>query len=511
MNIRAAHRVLALEVEGLHADELEATLPTLVTYCRQFSRLPNLTRIILSELDLWLNHEHRNDKAGLIAQAYPNQEGDQNGIDNFVSICSFVSEVQLGGELMVSRLLQGQFWLSAFDQMRAELSKVRTLVPKIQLRKADTSELIKQSEVLITAQESFWTAYKAWLDCSLTEDQFRQVRTIFPGLALHHNRTFAQQCDAVRMGDWALLMCRNDDPHLNPDNIHGLNNVWRDIQGTLTAVGTCCNNYSDKGVSTINVIMQDFNNLVKQLTLERHVLDYGSREAYIHEVKELAKRINHARENGYAVEENARTTRLGWHSSLLQDKSEADRLAREAEAVAKAHATEAAKLAPKVQLMKLNGFSTFLGWNHQCSTILAGIKTEQAKCSLIYQSLGQEEDKKHLRGVTSLNEILVYLKSKYNRPHQLVGSVLKLGYDLKPPGACKKTSKANCLIVLEIRRDLRKYRMQAKIDLYFINTIAPKCLTDDDYSRYIRARDRSDKAHSEAKTVSYTHLRAHET
>ena len=76
-NIRAAHRALALEVEGLQADELEASLPSLVIYCKQFSRLPNLTRIILSELDLWLNHEHRNDKAGLIAQAYPNQEGDQ--------------------------------------------------------------------------------------------------------------------------------------------------------------------------------------------------------------------------------------------------------------------------------------------------------------------------------------------------------------------------------------------------------------------------------------------------
>ena len=91
----------------------------------------------------------------MIAQAYPNQEGDQGGVDNFVSVCSFISEVELGGELMISRLLQGQFWLSAFDQMRAELSKVRTLVPKIQIRKADTSELIKQSEVLITAHESF--------------------------------------------------------------------------------------------------------------------------------------------------------------------------------------------------------------------------------------------------------------------------------------------------------------------------------------------------------------------
>ena len=109
-------------------------------------------------------------------------------------------------------------------------------------------------------------------------------------------------------------------------------------------------------------------------------------------MKELTKRINSARESGYTLEESARQTMMGWHSSLLQDKSEADRQAREAEAVAKAHATEIAKLAPKISLMKLTGFSSFLGWNHQCSTILASIKTEQAKCSLIYQSLGQEED-----------------------------------------------------------------------------------------------------------------------
>ena len=125
-------------------------------------------------------------------------------------------------------------------------------------------------------------------------------------------------------------------------------------------------------------------------------------------MKELTKRINSARESGYTLEEDCRSTMMGWHSSLLQEKSEADRLAR---------------------------------------------------------------------------EILSYLKSKYNRPHQLVGSVLKIGYDLKPPGTDRKLSKANCLIVLEIRRDLKKYRMQAKIDLYYINTIAPRCLTEEEFSR----------------------------
>ena len=52
-NIRVAHRALNLDVEGLEADQLEVTLANLVMYCKQFSRLPNLNRIILSELDTW--------------------------------------------------------------------------------------------------------------------------------------------------------------------------------------------------------------------------------------------------------------------------------------------------------------------------------------------------------------------------------------------------------------------------------------------------------------------------
>jgi hypothetical protein len=49
-NIRAAHRALDLNVTGLEANQLEVNLANLVMYCRQFVRLPGLTRIILSEL-----------------------------------------------------------------------------------------------------------------------------------------------------------------------------------------------------------------------------------------------------------------------------------------------------------------------------------------------------------------------------------------------------------------------------------------------------------------------------
>ena len=165
-NIRTAHRALDLHVEGLEADQLNVTLADLVTYSRQFGRLPNLTRIILSELDTWLTHADRQTKSDRIAAAYPNEEGLAGGVDIFVSVCTFIKDVQLGGEMMVKRLLDGEFWVSSYDKMRAELSEVRTLVPKVQLRKAEPSQLVTQAEKLIASQEQFWNAYKAWLDCS---------------------------------------------------------------------------------------------------------------------------------------------------------------------------------------------------------------------------------------------------------------------------------------------------------------------------------------------------------
>ena len=52
--------------------------------------------------------------------------------------------------------------------------------------------------------------------------------------------------------------------------------------------------------------------------------------------------------------------------------------------------------------------------------------------------------------------------------------------------------------MLEIRRDLRKYHMQAKIDQYYISSVAPKCFTETEFARYIRERDRAENAHTEA-------------
>ena len=79
---------------------------------------------------------------------------------------------------------------------------------------------------------------------------------------------------------------------------------------TLTQVGQCCNSYSDKGTSTVSVITADFDALTKNLTLKRHTMDSGQREAGIHECRELMKRINIAREAGYKLDDSTRQTMM---------------------------------------------------------------------------------------------------------------------------------------------------------------------------------------------------------
>ena len=68
---------------------------------------------------------------------------------------------------------------------------------------------------------------------------------------------------------------------------------------------------------------------------------------------------------------------------LLEDKAAADAERRQQEAAAKAQATKITKIAPKVKLMKLDGYQTWLSWSYQAKELLAGLSNEQAKVALI--------------------------------------------------------------------------------------------------------------------------------
>ena len=95
----------------------------------------------------------------------------------------------------------------------------------------------------------------------------------------------------------------------------------------------------------------------------------GEQDALICEIKDLLRRINNAKESGYNLPHSMRSDIIKWHCTLLQDKQDHDQETRQKEAIAKAQATEVAKLAPKVTLMKLTGYSTYLSWIYQAKSI----------------------------------------------------------------------------------------------------------------------------------------------
>ena len=150
-----------------------------------------------------------------------------------------------------------------------------------------------------------------------------------------------------------------------------------------------------------------------------------------------------------------------------------------------------------MKLMKLDGYQTWLSWSYQAKELMAGISNEQAKVALIYESLIVQEDKQHLKGLSSLSECNRYLIQKYNRPFEIISSILAKGTQMQVPGDSNKISKANCLTMIEIRRDLKKYNSEAKIDSFFISNVAGKCFTDTEYGRYVPESDRDDELFEE--------------
>ena len=114
------------------------------------------------------------------------------------------------------------------------------MIPKVQLKKADISTLVAKAELLIAAQEAFWTLYKTWIQQRVhvhfdDGHGMRKLQTIFPAVVDAHNRTFNDQIEAIRSRNFVNLICHNPTAHLNPENILALGQLWVDINRTLTS------------------------------------------------------------------------------------------------------------------------------------------------------------------------------------------------------------------------------------------------------------------------------------
>ena len=86
------------------------------------------------------------------------------------------------------------------------------------------------------------------------------------------------------------------------------------------------------------------------------------------------------------------------------------------------------------------------------------------------------------------------LAAKYNRPDEIVGGILNKGTMMQFPGDSQKVSKSNCLTMLKVRRDLKKYAMESKLDSFYLSSIAGKCFNEVEYGRYIRESELDETA-----------------
>ena len=153
-------------------------------------------------------------------------------------------------------------------------------------------------------------------------------------------------------------------------------------------------------------------------------------------------------------------------SNLYEDRNVAETKRRLEEAAAKARAAEAQKTAPKTKMMTLSGYPDWVPWEYQLKELTKDLTSEQAKIQMVLNSLAVTEDKNHLKGVTKFSEVTKYLRDKYHLPQEVSASMLAKGQRMKKAGDCMKTSKANMLLMLETRRDLRKLALEHKIDAF---------------------------------------------
>ena len=150
----------AIVLPGLINDEIDSSIPDLMKILDCFlNRQPRLTRGFATktrDMEAWLSNPGQRGKMERIGQAFPNTLGPAGGLDNLTSFTDYISDVFIACEVVTKRLTEGQKWFSDYSSMCLSLSKVRTMLPKVQLSLSDKSELIDESRLLVNFRENFF-------------------------------------------------------------------------------------------------------------------------------------------------------------------------------------------------------------------------------------------------------------------------------------------------------------------------------------------------------------------
>ena len=152
-------RNIPVQLPGVINAEIQPTIPDLMKILDFFlHRQPKLTRGFaqkVREMETWLSQQGQRGKMERIVNAFPNDLGPAGGADNLTSFTDFISEVYAGCQVVTARMDEGQNWYADYGAMCLSLSKVRSMLPKVQLCLGDRSDLIEESRLLVGFRESF--------------------------------------------------------------------------------------------------------------------------------------------------------------------------------------------------------------------------------------------------------------------------------------------------------------------------------------------------------------------
>ena len=486
-----------IQLEGVVNNEVTDSIDDLTKLLTHFlDKQPKLTRGFSQQIRLmetWLSAGGQRGKMQRISAAYPNNLGHDGEVDNLTSFTDFLATVRAACLAVSQRMSQGLAWFDQYNQMTHSLSRVRSLLPKVQLELGEKSELVSESKTLVSCREKFWDLFEAWIKRRVNDyvsqgnDGLQIVRTLLPDTQEILNQTFVNIRQTVRTGCTLTVWCYVTTQLINPESIPTLQDIWRDINVILSKVSALKVSVSDKHSAGVDVLIEDIREILSGISVQRSVLDQGARQSYIFELDNLMNRLNVYRSDGLTVDPSFRKELFETKSMLMDDKAKAETDARVEENKRKLESQAASSAAPKLVLMKLKGYDTWVSWLLCLTEITKFITSDQVRCQIVNDSLVVPEDKRFLTGVTSFAQQIKFLKSKYHRPREMCSSILARGTSMIKAGDNKKQSKENILTILSVKCDLTKLGYVSRLDTFYLNLMAVKIFTNTEYELFLRA------------------------
>ena len=402
-----------LELPGITNNEINSTIPDLMKILDCFlNRQPRLTRGFATkvrDMEAWLTNPGQRGKMERISLAYPNNLGQGGGTDHLTAFTDYISDVFVACEIVTKRMDEGKAWYSDYASMCLSLSKVRSMLPKVQLSFGDKSELIDESRLLVSFRESFFAQFEAWIKRRASDyvdagqNGIGIVRRLLPDCDELENQNFVDIRQTIRNGDLLTVFCYTNTQLINPEAIDNLMETWRDINVILTKISSLKTSAEDEHKKGVAVLLADVREALDTIGLQRSTFDAGVRQSYISELDQLMKRLNVFRADGVEVDGNLRRDLFEAKGRLLLDRQEAETAVRLDEQEKKLKASQANNAAPKLVLMKLENHSDWIGWYIQLSEITKYITSETIKAQIVYDSLTNQEDRRFLKGVTQFS------------------------------------------------------------------------------------------------------------